>query len=385
MPPEMTYPTTRPHWLAETVAQARRPGQRSKTAKRPPPKRPGSTPAKPPPPKSPLSTPAVPLGSLASRAPNTPPTGPFTFAIMRTVCSYHAIPLALGLIVLDNECAPLLGPSTPIGTPVGDLARCFGHADGLMQTNSAARNDMIPRIPLPLKLQLLELPANDRTDPVKLNQRLHDEFPKRVAVQIAVGVQKLVIGLKAFNGYAALALIAYHAGLDNAYRIATSGLVKAKQGPRFPAGTTEADWEKACHFGASLLHQPVSAVKIKKGSWLCDAKNSTWKAKADFPVWDPTDKVHLIAYQYLRRIPGCIHSSPPSAACNAKTKPPRQPGTGADTCSNTRAGALDKLYQSVWLRAELLEAECILCLERLPKDDVRPLKVEAGRFVYRDL
>ena len=144
---------------------------------------------------------------------------------------------------------------------------------------------------------------------MKLDQRLHDEFSKRVAVQIAVGVQKIVFGLKAFNGYAALALIAYNAGLDNAYRIATSGLPgKAKQGPQFPAGTTEADWEKACHFGASLLHQPASAVKIKKGSWLCDAHNSTWKAKADFPVWDPTGKVHLIAYQYLRSIPGCIHS-----------------------------------------------------------------------------
>ena len=143
-------------------------------------------------------------------------------------------------------------------------------------------------------------------------------------------MQKIVIGLRAFNGYAALALIAYHAGLDNAYRIATSGLGKAKQGPQFPAGTTEADWEKACHFGASLLHQPVSAVKIKKGSWLCDAKNSTWKAKADFPVWDSTDKVHLIAYQYLRSIPGCMLPSPPSAACNAKTKPISSPEPQGD-------------------------------------------------------
>ena len=162
MPPEMTYPTTRPHWLAETVAQARRPGQRSKPAKRPLPKSPGSTPA-------------VALGSLASRA--MLPKSADIVAIMAAVCTFHGIPLALGLTVLDHE-------------NIRSFTEGFGHSDGLMQTNSATRKDMIPRIPLPLKLQLLEPPANDRTDPVKLDQRLHDEFPKRVAVRSRWGCRR---------------------------------------------------------------------------------------------------------------------------------------------------------------------------------------------------
>ena len=70
--------------------------------------------------------------------------------IMAAVCAFHGIPLALGLTVLDHE-------------NMTGLHGGFGHSDGLMQTNCEARKDMIPRIPLPLKLQLLELPANDGT------------------------------------------------------------------------------------------------------------------------------------------------------------------------------------------------------------------------------
>ncbi len=90
MPPQMTYPTTRPHWLAETVAQARRPGQQSKTAKRPPPKSPGSTPA-------------VALGTLASPTPPSCRRTADILAIMAAVCTFYAIPPALGLTVLDQE------------------------------------------------------------------------------------------------------------------------------------------------------------------------------------------------------------------------------------------------------------------------------------------
>ena len=75
--------------------------------------------------------------------------------------------------------------------------------------------------------------------------------------------------------------------------------------------------------------------------------------------------------------------SPPSAACKAKTKPIRQPGTGSkETCSYTRIGVLDKLYNPTRLRRPDLRVEAGGGILQSIPQDARPLKVEAGRFVW---
>ncbi len=149
-----------------------------------------------------------------------------------------------------------------------------------MQTIRVARTDVIPLIPRPLKLQLLQLPANDRTSDATLNRRLYAEFPLRVAVQIAAGVQEIVIGLGKFNGYVALALIAYNAGASNATRIATRGrLIEANRRTRPPR------WETACLFGAGILHQPATAVIVERvAGFVTRTRPRAWAA--EIPVHD---------------------------------------------------------------------------------------------------
>jgi hypothetical protein len=377
MPPETTYPTTRPNWLAETGSGAA-PGGAPAPRPRPPGAAPPAgtaawasrirqqfIPAIIP------STPVVALGTLAS--PATLPTPANIVAIMSAVCAFYGIPCALGLTVLDHECPPARHR-------VPGLTRGFRHPDGLMQTIRAARTDVIPLIPRPLKLQLLQLPANDRTSNATLDRRLlQSEFRLRVAVQIAAGVQEIVIGLGKFNGYVALALIAYNAGAGNATFIATRG--KTNSRAKLAAFRPPAAWEAACLFGAGLLHQPATAVIVQQGRWQCDANLATrgrsgWHK--EIQVQDRSGRT-LIAYQYLRSVRGCIPRVPPTEVCNAAIHKQRRPGTGALTCTPSRDGALDKLYDPTRLRPELQLAAAAF-LQPIPQDHL-PLKVENGRFV----
>ncbi len=101
MPPETTYPTTRPNWLAETGSGAAPQGALAGplTPSRGSHGRMGG----PHPLNADLSTPVVvALGTLAS--PATLPTPANIVAIMSAVCAFYGIPCALGLTVLDHEC-----------------------------------------------------------------------------------------------------------------------------------------------------------------------------------------------------------------------------------------------------------------------------------------
>ncbi len=72
--------------------------------------------------------------------------------------------------------------------------------------------------------------------------------------------------LERFNGYVALAFQAYNAGAGWAYYTATLGRSKKK-----PRGLGPQEWEDMCRFGASLLHQSPSKVRVAQGVWQCDA------------------------------------------------------------------------------------------------------------------
>ena len=304
---------------------------------------------------------AVDLAALASAA--TKPTAANVVAIMRAICRMHNIPFALGLTVLDHECD-------------GPLAQGFRHPDGLMQTTRPARASTIPRIPRPLAKLLLELPPGAPVDDAELNRRLHAEFSRRVAVQIATGVQELAEGLRVCSGYVALALIAYNAGQGNAAYIATQG--KAQ---RRPAGSDAATWETMCRLGSAILQQAPKAVNVEPGRWRCDMNIPAWYR--EFRVRDRPTGLLLISYQYLRSVPACIREQKPTDACTAANHKERRDGSGPMKCQPTRAGVLDKLYEPRRLRRALYDAAA----GALPAivQDSRPLKIEAGQFVKMPL
>jgi len=316
-------------------------------------------PALPPPARQAMRNPnAYTLAAFA--AATTQPTVANALAIVKLICAYHGIPWRIAYTILEHEGG----------------VRLFTHHDGVMQTTQGARNANIRLIPRPLKLALLGLPSNAATSEQALTNNLHKEFPRRLAVQIATGVQELMNNLERFNGYLALAYQAYNAGAGWAYYTATRGAKKAK-----PAGVTTAQWEDMCKFGASLLHQPASAVHINEGVWQCDANIPTWFSH--IPVSDAQSGLSLIAYKYLRSITERIHKQKPATPCTQAQHKKRQSGSGPIVTRSSRAGSLDKLYQpnklgSVYYQTAQAQLTPIV-------DDGLPLKVDLGRLVKMPL
>jgi D-alanyl-D-alanine carboxypeptidase/N-acetylmuramoyl-L-alanine amidase len=297
------------------------------------------------------------LGSLIS--PATAATPENALSIMKIICQFSSIPWQVGYTILEHEGG----------------VRLFNHHDGVMQTTADARKATIPLIPRPLKLALLSLPSTDKTADATLTSKLYTEFPRRLAVQIATGVQELNTNLQRFSGYVALAFIAYNAGPGWASYIATQGKFKKR-----PPTTSDATWEKLCRAGAALLHQSPSSLLIGKGAWQCDKNlGSTGGWFKTFGVTDPTTKLQLIAYQYLRSIKTCINSKKPTVPCNAQNHTKREPGSGPEVCDATRYGALDKLFDPMKLGAAYRQAagKGLVAIS----DDGSPLKVVNGSLI----
>jgi len=243
--------------------------------------------------------------------------------------------------------------------------RLFQHSDGVMQTTQSARKSVIPNLPRELKLTLLGRLLSDSISDQELNRQIYAEFRGRLSVQIATGVQELKNNLVKFNGYIALALIAYNAGSGWAYYIATRGQAKKR-----PANISDQQWEAMCRVGATLLHQSPSQIQVAQGVWQCDANIPAWFSH--IPVFDRHSNLQLIAYKYLRRINQCIREQKPSYACTWNTHKKREQGTGSVQCKLTRYGSLDKLYNP-----QLLQRSYYVAVQKdLPPiaDDGLPLK-----------
>jgi hypothetical protein len=289
--------------------------------------------------------------------PSTPATVSNALTIMKIICAYRGIPWRVGFTILEHEGG----------------VRLIKHNDGVMQTISSARKDNIPLIPRPLKLAVLGLPSNDATSDPQLNSRIHDEFAKRLAVQIAVGTQELKGNLDRFNGYIALAYQAYNAGAGWAYYTVTRGQ-KAR-----PKAVSEIEWEKMCLEGATLLHRSPSQIKANTGVWQCDANMPGWFKHIS--VYDSKTGVALVAYKYLRSFVGQIRKNPPNIPCNLASHRSRQQGTGPVVSEKSRNGTLDKLYDPRKLSGEYFRA---VQQEIGPLgDDGWPLKVENGQLVKK--
>jgi len=295
--------------------------------------------------------------------PDTTPTVQNALTILRVMSRYHNLPWRLAHVVLEHE---------------GGVRLFRRHPDGVMQTTRSAREGTIPRIPRDLKLTLLGRPETDAIPDSDLNRLIQGEFPRRLAVQIATGVQELKTNLDLFNGYVALALIAYNAGPGWAAHAATQGRSK-----RRPPGITADQWENMCRLGAALYHQLPSEVRVTEGVWQCDANLPDWFSH--FAVFDRQSGRQLVTYKYLRRFVGCIRQQKPSTPCTWANhgQGGRQPGSGPVVCRPTRWGALDKLYNPQRLSREyyvVAERE----LPAIPEDNL-PLKAVGERLVKMPL
>jgi hypothetical protein len=287
--------------------------------------------------------------------------------IVRLLSDFHLIPWRVPFVVMEHEGG----------------VRLFNDHDGVMQTIDSAKTAAIGAMPRELKLAITGRALNDAITDANLNASVRTEFPRRLAVQIACGVQELKGNLDRFSNYIALTLVAYNAGPGNAARVVTRGGGTAR-----PAGTSDQQWENDCRFAAMLYHQPVSQLRITRpGQWQCDRNLNNHQGGwfRHFAVFDRQSGTQLIAFNYLRSFQACIAGTPPPQPdCNAATHGQRRPGTGAEQCANTRDGALDKIYNPSLLG--LPHRQAVAGLLAPITDDGFPLKaqvrsIQAGKLV----
>jgi hypothetical protein len=313
-------------------------------------------------PSTPVVRPAVPgapldeLRALSGR--DVAATEANAVRILRALGAVLGIPWQLPYTVLEHEGG----------------VRLFPHNDGVMQTISVARDTILPRLPRDIKLAVIGLPASDTTTDAELVRTLHAEFHRRLAVQIAAGTHELATGLRNFNGYIALACVAYNAGTGSATHI-----VRRAGGPQGATGTPE-KWERACFAGARLLHQPVSAVVVAIGQWQCDKNLASPKRSGWYKRYGVTDRatgIQLIAFQYLRSVTTQIRRVPPTIACEPATHKKRLDGSGAFISETSRWGMLDKLFDPGKLKKSYREAATG---QLAPiADDGTPLRIVNGQ------
>jgi hypothetical protein len=289
------------------------------------------------------------------------PTETNALRIVKAVAAYWAIPWGVPYTILEHE---------------GGVRR-FAHHDGVMQTIRAARETILPRLPRDLKLAALGLTASDGTSDAQLTRTLGVEFHRCLAVQIVAGTQELVTGLQNFNGYVALAFVAYNAGTGSA-----SAIVRHAAGSRGATGSSE-KWERACHAAATVLHQHPRDAVVSTGQWQCDAnlakpgvRGSGWHKR--FAVHDRTSGIQLIAFQYLRSVRTQIRKNRPDLVCSASNHKQRLDGTGELVFEPSRLGALDKLFDPRKLGRTYQRAAAGE-LKPIP-DDGSPLKIVEGRL-----
>jgi hypothetical protein len=281
-------------------------------------------------------------------------------SIVRLISRFHGIPWRVPFVILEHE---------------GGI-RAFDHPDGVMQVTDAAKPRAIHAMPRELKLVLAGRALTDQIATAPLDAAVRTEFPRRLAVQIAGGIQLLKNALDRFAGYVALAYVAYNAGDGSAARVVTGGRATNR-----PAGTTDELWESMCRFAASLYHQLPRDVRIATGQWQCDANIPAWFRR--FAVFDRNSGQNLIAYPYLRSIQSCIRPVRPAIPCTRASHGQRHDGAGNVACSTTRAGAFDKLYAPAQL-GQLYRDAIAGFLAPIPQDNL-PIKVLDGRLVKMPL
>jgi hypothetical protein len=316
-------------------------------------------PTVPAPSPAPAGAPLDEIRALAAR--DVAPTEANAVRLLKALGVYWSVPWQVPYTILEHEGGVSL----------------FRHHDGVMQTIADARATIIPRLPRGLKLAALGLPANDATPDEQLARTLHAEFPRRLAVQMVAGTQELVTGLRNFNGYVALAFIAYNAGTGSATAIA-----RRAAGPQGATGSA-ANWERGCLAGAAILHQPPANVVVSMGRWQCD-KNLATPSKPTsgwfkrYGVSDRATGIQLIAFQYLRSIRTQIRKNPPGVPCSAANHHQRLDGTGDLVTERSRWGALDKLLDPTKLKRSYQQAAPGE-LTTIADDGV-PLRIVNGRL-----
>lgn len=160
--------------------------------------------------------------------------------------------------------------------------------DGVLQVTPATRQGVIARIPRALKLAALNLSAASTLSDAALNNRFGQAFAnKDLLVQTLTGAWYIKEQLERFEGYVALAGLAYNVGPARAQRE-----VKQKWGGSLLNAALQYHKRIGKGINEVTVHPGIPAVDAATGAkWI------------RYPVTANDTKKEIFQYLYLRQVP----------------------------------------------------------------------------------
>jgi hypothetical protein len=239
------------------------------------------------------------------------------------------------------------------------------HKDGVMQTIDVSRREGVKRLPQALKQVLV---PNSSLTGAELDKAVLETFARgaplsrRLCAQIAVGAAELKSYLDRYRGFVALALAAYNTGSGPKAWVA-----------RYRSLPVDQRYRQA----ARVYHQPVSAISVAGGNWICDPNMPGWAWRAG--ISDKASGQAIRGYQYLRGVASRCSKQPAEACTRQSPKHLHAPcPVDITTTKATRPGSLDKLYDPRLMQAKYRAA----ITSRWPSltDDGTPLRAVGTRL-----
>jgi hypothetical protein len=205
------------------------------------------------------------------------------------------MPPNVPLLDATRRAADMLGlPPLLLKAFMGVEGANVNHPDGVLQVTASTRAAVIKRISRAIKLAALGLnddPAIDDDDPSPVGTSLNNRFAqafaaKNLLVQVLTGGQYIREQLDRFNGYVALAGLAYNAGPGRA----------AKAVEQFGSDPFRAALQYHKRIGPG-----VNDVTVQPGIPSIDA--ATGAKWIRYPVTANDSGIELFQYLYLRQVP----------------------------------------------------------------------------------
>lgn len=161
------------------------------------------------------------------------------------------------------------------------------HPDGVVQVVASTRRSLIPRIPRHIKLSALNLETDSTLSDNELNARFEQAFAGRnLIVQIVTGGYYVLEQLQRFDGFVALAALAYNAGPKRAQQ-------------------EVAKWGGNLYVAARQYHKRIgnnlNEVTVLPGVKETDPSSGVEWIR--YPVIANDSRLEIFQYLYLRQVP----------------------------------------------------------------------------------